>query len=64
MNPGNGLLIYTSDFNTVEFLAGWVFDSRNRALFADRGARHQNVAGGAENRLHACQYQQISFCGL
>jgi outer membrane protein insertion porin family len=38
----NGL-IYTTDFDTFEFLAGWVFDSRNRALFADRGARHRLV---------------------
>ncbi len=36
--------IYTTDFDTFEFLAGWVFDSRNRALFADRGARHRLVA--------------------
>jgi outer membrane protein insertion porin family len=40
--PGGA--IYTTDFNTLEFLAGWVFDSRNRALFADRGARHRLVA--------------------
>ncbi len=30
---------YTSKFATYELLAGWRFDSRNRALFADRGMR-------------------------
>jgi len=40
----NAGAIYTTDFDTFEFLAGWVYDSRNRALFADRGARHRLVA--------------------
>ena len=39
-----GGAIYTTNFDTFELLAGWVFDSRNRALFADRGARHRLVA--------------------
>jgi outer membrane protein insertion porin family len=36
--------IYTTRFDSFELLAGWVYDSRNRALFADRGARHRLVA--------------------
>lgn len=40
----NCCAIYTTKFDTFELLAGWVFDSRNRALFADRGARHRLVA--------------------
>ena len=40
----NGGVIYTSKFDTFELLAGWVYDSRNRSLFADRGARHRLVA--------------------
>jgi outer membrane protein insertion porin family len=39
----NAGAIYTTDFDTFELLAGWVYDSRNRALFADRGARHRLV---------------------
>jgi outer membrane protein insertion porin family len=35
--PGNQ--IFTSRFNTYELLTGWRFESRNRALFADRGTR-------------------------
>ncbi|MCE7902292.1 MAG: outer membrane protein assembly factor BamA [Gammaproteobacteria bacterium PRO9] len=38
-----GGAIYTSKFDTFEFVAGWVYDSRNRSLFADRGARHRLV---------------------
>ena len=40
----NGGAIYTTDFDTFELLGGWVYDSRNRGLFADRGARHRLVA--------------------
>ena len=35
------LTVYTSEFDTYELIAGWGFDSRNRALFADRGSRHR-----------------------
>ena len=34
-----GRLIFSTEFNTFELIAGWTFDSRNRALFADRGTR-------------------------
>ena len=40
----NGGAIYTTNFDTYELLAGWIYDSRNRSLFADRGARHRLVA--------------------
>ncbi len=32
--------LYGSKFDTFELVAGWYFDSRNRAIFADRGMRH------------------------
>jgi outer membrane protein insertion porin family len=32
--------LYGSKYNTIEFSAGWQYDSRNRGLFADRGQRH------------------------
>ena len=42
---GNGFIvpatvIDTTKFTTYELIVGWSFDSRNRALFADRGTRH------------------------
>jgi outer membrane protein insertion porin family len=33
--------IFGTEFDTVELLAGWTYDSRNRALFANRGTRQQ-----------------------
>jgi len=33
--------IYGTEFDTVELIAGWTYDSRNRALFANRGTRQQ-----------------------
>jgi outer membrane protein insertion porin family len=33
--------IFGTEFDTVELIAGWTFDSRNRALFANRGTRQQ-----------------------
>ncbi|MEM7611702.1 MAG: outer membrane protein assembly factor BamA [Pseudomonadota bacterium] len=35
------LTVFTSEFDTYELVAGWAFDSRNRAIFADRGTRHR-----------------------
>ncbi len=37
-------LLFGTKFDTYELLAGWSYDSRNRALFADRGSRHQLFA--------------------
>jgi outer membrane protein insertion porin family len=38
--PGSGLQIVSSKFDTYEIAAGWSWDTRNRALFANRGFRH------------------------
>lgn len=37
----NGLTFFGSEFDTVELVAGWSYDSRNRSLFATRGTRQQ-----------------------
>jgi outer membrane protein insertion porin family len=31
--------LFGTEFDTLELVLGWVYDSRNRALFADRGSR-------------------------
>ena len=41
--PSGGQFIGT-EFDTFELVAGWSYDSRNRALFADRGSRHSLFA--------------------
>jgi outer membrane protein insertion porin family len=36
----SGTQLFGTKFNSYELNAGWIFDSRNRGLFADRGHRH------------------------
>lgn len=38
---GNGLVFTGTEFDTVELVAGWSYDSLNRSLFATRGTRQQ-----------------------
>jgi outer membrane protein insertion porin family len=38
---GNGAVFFGTEFDTLEAIAGWTFDSRNRAIFANRGTRQQ-----------------------
>ena len=39
INGGN--VFFGTQFHAYELIVGWTFDSRNRALFADRGSRQQ-----------------------
>lgn len=36
-----GIDFFGTQFNSTELILGWIYDSRNRALFADRGSRQQ-----------------------
>jgi len=38
---GLGAVFFGTEFDTFELIAGWSYDSRNRALFANRGTRQQ-----------------------
>ena len=38
---GNGIIFFGTEFDTIEMVAGWSYDSRNRSLFATRGTRQQ-----------------------
>jgi outer membrane protein insertion porin family len=38
-DSGLGFEFYGTNFDTIEMQFGWTFDSRNRALFANRGTR-------------------------
>jgi len=38
---GGGVVFFGTAYDTVELVVGWTYDSRNRALFADRGSRQQ-----------------------
>jgi len=37
---------FGTEFDTYELVAGWIYDTRNRALFADRGSRHRFLVSG------------------
>ena len=43
---GSGSIdFFGTEFETLDLLAGWIYDSRNRALFATRGTRQQLFLG-------------------
>ena len=54
-----------TQFNTVELVAGWSYDSRNRALFADRGMRHSFSASytipGSDVQYYALNYDYLQY---
>jgi outer membrane protein insertion porin family len=52
--------IYGTDFNTYELTAGWNYDARNRALFADRGL-HVAVSGRYALPLSDVRYYAANF---
>jgi outer membrane protein insertion porin family len=59
---------YTSSFNTYELNLGWSYESRNRALFADRGMRHRfNISyalPGSEVQYYVASYDYLQFIPL
>jgi outer membrane protein insertion porin family len=57
--------VYGTDFYTYELTAGWNFDKRNRALFADRGL-HLSVSGRyaippSDVRYYATNFQYLQY---
>src|SRR5690606_12632602 len=46
-NFGGNSSLFGTDYYTFELLGGWSYDSRNRAIFADRGTRHRLYFGVA-----------------
>ena len=42
---GNGGIFFGTEYDSVELIVGWTYDSRNRALFANRGTRGQVILG-------------------
>ncbi|MGQ0429976.1 MAG: outer membrane protein assembly factor BamA [Gammaproteobacteria bacterium] len=57
--------LFGSKFNTYELVAGWFFDSRNRAIFADRGMRHSlsvsAAAPGSEVEYYVVNYEYLQL---
>jgi outer membrane protein insertion porin family len=61
-------LIFGTNFSSFDLVAGWIFDSRNRALFADRGARHRLVLSstvpGADVEYYTINYSGAQYVPL
>jgi outer membrane protein insertion porin family len=63
-----GGFIAGTNFSSFDLVTGWVYDSRNRALFADRGARHRLVASatvpGADVEYYTLNYNAAQYIPL
>lgn len=61
----NDYFLYSSDFDTLELNLGWRYDSRNRAIFADRGTRHRFNIGytvpGSDVEFWTASYDYLQF---
>jgi outer membrane protein insertion porin family len=64
-NPPVRFDFYGTKFDTYELSVGWGFDSRNRSLFADRGARHRlNLSytlPGSDVEYYTVNYDYLQF---
>jgi outer membrane protein insertion porin family len=59
--------LFGSRFNTFEANVGWLYDSRNRGLFADRGQRHTlglSFVPGGKTRYYVASYDGIKYVPL
>ncbi len=57
--------VVSSQFDTLELNLGWRYDSRNRAIFATRGARHRFNVGytvpGSDVEFWTASYDYLQF---
>jgi outer membrane protein insertion porin family len=60
--------IFGTKFDTIELIAGWTYDSRNRALFANRGSRQQlflsMAVPGSEVEYYQARYSYTKYVPL
>jgi outer membrane protein insertion porin family len=65
---GNGGVFFGTEFDTVDLIMGWSFDSRNRALFADRGTRQSifltYTIPGSEVEYWTARYNYTQYVPL
>jgi outer membrane protein insertion porin family len=65
---GNTINFFGTRFKTAELLIGWGYDSRNRALFADRGMRNSlslsYTAPGSDVEYYLANYEFQKYVPL
>jgi outer membrane protein insertion porin family len=66
--PPVSYLYYGTKFDTFSLSLGWGYDSRNRAIFADRGSRHRiNLSytlPGSDVEFYTVNYDYLQFIPL
>ena len=67
-NVGIGGVFFGTAYYSVEMIVGWTFDSRNRALFANRGTRQQLILGltipGSDVEYYTARYNLTKYFQL
>jgi len=67
-NVGGGVAFFGTEFDTFEVLAGWTYDSRNRAIFANRGTRQQlflsAAVPGSDVEFYTARYRLTKYFPL
>lgn len=60
-----GGVFFGTQFDAYELIAGWIYDSRNRAIFADRGTRQQLFLGyaipGSDVEYYTARYNFTKY---
>ena len=66
--PGIDAVFSKTEFKSYELIGGWTYDSRNRALFADRGARQRlalsTTGPGSEVEFYTARYDWVKYLPL
>ncbi|HEX9706491.1 MAG TPA: outer membrane protein assembly factor BamA [Steroidobacteraceae bacterium] len=61
-------ILFGTKFDTLELVAGWYYDSRNRAIFADRGVQHSvslaATVPGSEVDYYTFRYDYLQLFPL
>jgi len=64
-NTLGGVDYFGTEFTATELILGWIYDSRNRALFADRGSRQQIFLGytipGSDVEYYTARYNYTKY---
>ena len=67
-NVGGGAVFFGTEFDTFELIAGWTYDSRNRAIFANRGTRQQFFLSyaipGSDVQFYQARYSFTKYIPL
>ena len=67
-DANSGTVFFGTEFYTTEAIVGWIYDSRNRALFADRGSRQTIFLAytipGSEVEYFTARYNYTKYVNI